>query len=222
MKKHFAQIMESPLFVGISETDLQTMLNCMGVIVKNYRKGEIIFLMNDEVRYIGMVMSGCVHMVKENSQGDKTLLSIFRKGDVFGESFACGEDRFAYTSFIATENVTVLFVPFQKVMRACNMRCAFHHRMIENMVTIIANKNVRLMQKIDVSSQKTVREKILSYLKIKQLEQGKEYVDLQISKTILAEYLGVNRSALARELSQMKADGILDYEKKRFWILEQK
>lgn len=221
MSNEILKMMESPLFSGITEPDMETMMKCMGGKVKKYHKGEIIFLMNDEVRYIGVVLSGCVHMVKENSQGDKTLLSIIWKGEVFGESFACGDERFAYTTFVVADNAEVLFIPFHKVMHACELPCKFHHILIENMVTIIANKNVRLMQKIDVSSQKTLRSKIMAYLELQKKIQGTNRIEMTISRTILAEYLGVNRSALARELGLMKEEGILDIDKNCFYLLDE-
>ena len=221
MKKYIPKIMESPLFGGIEEPDMEKMLACMNGKVKTYHKGEIIFLMNEELRYVGVLIEGSVHMVKENSQGDKTLLSVIRKGEVFGESFACGDERFAYTTFVVVEKATVLFMPFHKVMHSCTLPCIFHHRLIENMVTMIANKNVRLMEKIDVSSQKTLREKVLSYLRLQIYYQKQNPVTLDVNRTVLAEYLDANRSALARELSLMKKEGILDFEKNRFYLKEE-
>lgn len=221
MKNHIQEIMRSPLFAGIKKEDLGKMLECIGTKIKQYRKGEIIILTNDEVQYVGIVLNGSVHMVIENNMGDQTLLSIVGNGELFGESFACAGGLASYATFVAAEHTTVLFMPFQKVLHSCSLECAFHHQMIENMVIMIANKNVRLMQKIDVSSQKTIREKLLTYLKILAKEQNSRTVKLPISRTILAEYLGVNRSALSRELTLMKKDGIVDFEKNKFCLKEE-
>lgn len=218
MKNYMKEIAGSPLFDGFKREELETMLECAGAAVREYRKEEIIILSDDEVRYIGVVLRGSVHMIKENSMGDRTLLSIMGKGEVFGESFACGDELTSYATFVAVCPTTVLFMPFQKVMYSCDLRCVFHHRMIENMVTMIANKNVRLMQKIDVSSQKTLREKILAYLRLLEKEQKSQVVELPISRTLLAEYLSVNRSALSRELALMREEGLLEIEKNRFWL----
>lgn len=218
MNQQLAQIMASPLFSGMNETNIKKVLNCLQGKIRTYDKGEIIFLTNEELRYIGVLLDGCVHMVKENSQGDKILLSIFRKGDIFGESFVCGGEQLAYTTFQTEEKTTVLFLPLQKAVKACTAPCPFHGRLFENMITLIANKNVRLMEKIDVSSQKTLREKILAYLRLEIQHKGRNPVELDISRTVLAEYLGVNRSALTRELSQMRAEGILEFDRNRFYL----
>ncbi len=221
MKNHIQEIKQSPLFSGIKESDLVAMLNCVGAAIKNYRKGEIILLTNDEVPYVGVILKGSVHMVIENITGEQTLLSIIREGELFGESFVCGDGLSSYTTFSAAHPATVLFMPFHKVMHTCTMKCEFHHRLIENMITMVANKNVRLMQKIDVSSQKTIRRKILSYLRMLSLEQNSLTVDLAVSRTVWAEYLGVHRSALSRELASMKEEGVLDFRKNRFYLKEE-
>lgn len=220
MKNHIQEIMASPLFAGINEKDLISLLKCMEAKIKEYRKGEIIIRTNDKVPCIGVVLNGSVHMLIENSMGDQTLLSIVESGNLFGESFACGNDMTSYTTFSAAGNSTVLFMPFRKVIHSCSPQCVFHQQMIKNMMSMIASKNLHLIQKIDVSSQKTVREKILTYLRMLAKEQNSLAVELPFGRTILAEYLGVNRSALSRELALMKKEGIVDFEKNCFYLKE--
>lgn len=67
-------------------------------------------------------------------------------------------------SFQTGAETILLLLPFKKVMCSCSMACTFHHRLIENMVTLIANKNVALMDKVDILSKKSLREKIATYL----------------------------------------------------------
>jgi CRP-like cAMP-binding protein len=218
MKQYIAQIMASPLFARLKEEEVASMLGCMDGKVKKYSRDEIIILSSEQVQYAGILLEGCVHMVKENNLGDRTLLTIIREGEVFGESFACGDELLSYSTFVAAQNTTVFFVPLQKILYGCNLKCIYHHKLVENMVTMMANKNVRLMEKIDVSSQKTIREKILTYLQMQKQKQGEDYIDVKLSRTVLAEYLGVNRSALTRELALMKEEGILNFEKNRFYL----
>lgn len=99
------------------------------------------------------------------------------------------------------------------------MSCPFHHRLIENMVKLIGDKNVQLMQKIEVISKKTLREKILAYLRSQAPEDSNCRFTIPLGRLELADYLCADRSALTRELAHMKTDGLIWYEKNEFQLL---
>lgn len=160
MELDFKQLSQLPLFIGICEEELAAMLKCMGSYQKNYKKDEIIFLESNEVRNVGIILSGIVHMIKEDSDGHHTLLVTIKAGELFGESFSCGSHLDSCVSFFAAVPCTVLFLPFYKVIHSCKMSCTFHHRLIENMVRLIGDKNVLLMQKIEIISKKRSAEKL--------------------------------------------------------------
>ena len=142
-----------------------------------------------------------------------------RKDELFGETFACGSDSLSVVTFMVSEAAKILFMPFDRVMHSCTMACQFHHRLIENMVKIIADKNRDLMRKVDVVSKRTIREKLLAYLSIQAQVQNSRYFEIPLGRVELAENLCVDRSALTRELAKMKADGLIDYDKNCFRIL---
>lgn len=219
MQPNFKQLSLLPLFTGICEEDLPAMLKCMGSYQKKYHKNEIIFLESNEVRSVGIILSGIVHMVKENIEGDHTILVAMKEGELFGESFSCGSHLDSHVSFFAAVPCTVLFLPFYKVIHSCKMSCTFHHRLIENMVRLIGDKNVQLMQKIEIISQKTLRGKIMTYLQNQSMEQNSRNFSIPLARLELAEYLCADRSALTRELSHMKKEGLIWYEKNNFQLL---
>ena len=99
------------------------------------------------------------------------------------------------------------------------MACEFHHRLIKNMVSIIADKNRDLMRKVEVVSKRTIREKLLAYLSIQAQVQQSRYFEIPLGRLELAEYLCVDRSALTRELAKMKDEGLIDYDKNCFRML---
>ena len=219
MEIEFCKFAHLPLFTGIREEDLSAMLACLGSFQRNYRKGEIILLESNEVRSVGVILSGTVHMIKEDAEGRQTLLVTMREQELFGESFACGSHLSAQVSFRAATHCTVLFLPFYKIIHSCKMSCPFHHRLIENMLQLIGDKNVRLMQKIEVISGKTLREKILAYLRSQAPEDGSRRFSIPLGRLELADYLCADRSALTRELARMKTDGLIWYEKNQFQLL---
>ena len=208
----------SPLFDGISEQERGTMLGCIGYHIGTFKKGGIVALEGENLRHIGIVLSGSVDMVKEDLWGHKTMLLRIRKDEIFGETFACGEDNLSVVTFQVSEDARILFLPFDRVMHSCTMACRFHHQLIENMVHIIANKNRDLMRKVEVVSRRSIREKLLTYLSIQSQTQGSRYFEIPLGRLELAEYLCVDRSALTRELAKMKDEGLLDYDRNWFRI----
>ena len=209
----------SPLFDGISAQERGAMLGCIGYHIGTFKKGGIVALEGENLRHIGIVLSGSVDMVKEDLWGNRTMLLRFRKDEIFGETFACGEDNLSVVTFLVSEDAKILFLPFDRVMHSCTMACRFHHQLIENMVHIIANKNRDLMRKVEVVSKKTLREKILAYLSLQAQLHESRYFEIPLGRVELAAYLCADRSALTRELANMKAEGLIDYDKNMFRIL---
>lgn len=215
----FIEEVNSPLFDGIQPKDMEAMLGCIGYYIGTFQKGDIVAFEEENIRHIGILLSGSVDMIKEDLWGNKTMLVRMRKDELFGETFACGEDNLSVVTFVVSEDARILFLHFDRVMHSCTMACVFHHRLIENMVHIIANKNRDLIRKVEVISKKTLREKILAYLSIQAQLQDSRYFEIPLGRVELAEYLCADRSALTRELAKMKAEGLIDYDKNCFRIL---
>jgi len=209
----------SSLFDGIIPEDRVSMLGCIGYHIGTFKKGEAVAFEDENIRHIGIVLSGSVDMVKEDLWGNRTMLLRMYRDEVFGETFACGDDNTSVVSFLVSEDARIMFIPFDRVMHTCTMACVFHHRLVENMVRIIANKNRDLMRKVEVVSKRSIREKILAYLSIQAQLQDSRYIELPLGRVELAEYLCVDRSALTRELVRMREEGLIDFDRNCFRIL---
>jgi len=210
---------KSPLFAGIRPEDMEGMLGCIGYHIRSYEKGQIIAFEEENINHVGVVLTGAVDMLKEDLWGNRTMLVRSYPEDIFGETFACGEDSLSVVNFAAAEDCRVLFLSFCRVMHTCTHACVFHQTLIENMVRLIARKNRELMRKIEVVSKKTLREKILSYLSIQAQSQGANSFEIPLGRVEWAEYLCADRSALTRELAKMKDEGLIDYHRNSFKIL---
>ena len=217
--KDILKEVHSPLFDGISLEERKTMLGCIGYHIGTFKKGDIVAFEAENIKHIGIIVSGAVDMIKEDLWGNKTMLVRMKKDELFGETFACGSDNLSVVTFLVSEDAKILFMPFDRVMHSCTMACVFHHRLIENMVHIIANKNRDLMQKVEVISKRTIRERLLAYLSIQAQIQGSRYFEIPFGRVELAEYLCVDRSALTRELVKMKDEGLIDYDRNCFRML---
>ena len=207
------------LFQGIEQNNLPVMLGCLGYRMERYIKGDFISMEGEHLENIGLVVKGSVDMIKEDFWGNKTILMRMRQGSVFGETFICGSASLATVSFCAASDTEVLFLPFKRVMHTCTNACAFHHRLVENMVQLIADKNLELMRKVEVVTKKTLREKILAYLSQQAQLEGGSYFEIPLGRIELAEYVCADRSALTRELNAMKEEGLLDYDRNMFRLL---
>ena len=211
--KDIIKELDSPLLEGIEPEDRMAMLGCTGYHVGTFQKGAVIAFEDENINHIGIVISGAVDMVKEDIWGNKTMLVRTCRNEVFGETFACGSDNLSVVTFLVSEDAQILFMPFKRVMRSCTMACQFHHRLIENMVRVIANKNRDLMRKVEAVSKRSIREKILAYLSVQAQSQQSRYFEIPLGRVELAEYLCVDRSALTRELVKMREDGLIDYDR---------
>ena len=210
---------DSPLFDGIRPEDRKLMLGCIGYHIGTFRKGDIVAFESENIRHLGIVLCGAVDMVKEDLWGNSTLLVRTRRGEVFGETFACGSDSLSTVTFLVSEDAQILLLPFDRVMHSCSMACQFHHRLVMNTVRIIANKNRDLMRKVEVVSKRSIREKLLAYLSIQAQALGSRYFEIPLGRIELAEYLCVDRSALTRELAKMKEEGLIDFDRNCFRML---
>ncbi|MEE8817196.1 MAG: Crp/Fnr family transcriptional regulator [Lachnospiraceae bacterium] len=210
---------KSQLFAGVHENEIVPMLHCTGAYQKTFQSGEAILLKEDSVPCAGLILKGSVQMVQEDVFGVRTILMTLGPGEFFGESFACGTQLHACVTFEAQTDTKAVYFPFHRMLTMCGSACSFHQRLIENMVFLLADKNTRLMAKLEILSKRTLTQKILSLLSFEAQRAGSLYFTLPMNRDEMAEYLCVNRSALSRELSLMKDKGLIDYDRNTFRIL---
>ncbi len=208
----------SLLFQGIEETDISSVLSCMSATPLTYQKGNFIFRSGETTESIGMVLTGCVHIIKEDFWGNRTILMEATTGKIFGETYASLPNLPLEVSVVAVESCTILFLNINKIMTLCSNACTFHTKLIKNMIYIFAHKNLLLTQKMEHTSKRSTREKLLSYLSGESLKNSSSSFEIPFNRQQLADYLTVDRSAMSNELSKLQEEGILDYRKNRFHL----
>lgn len=207
-----------PLFKGIKESEFGALFGCVGAKRERFEKGEFIFLGGDQTNSIGIVLSGRVQVLKEDIFGNRAILNDLGPKAVFGESFVCGGSYTLTVSVQAAENSDILFLPFERVMHICPSACGFHNALIKNMVEMIARKNIKLMENLEITTKHSLREKMLTYLSQLAQEQGSVTVTAPLGRVDLADFLGVDRSALTRELGRMRDAGLIQFEKNTYTL----
>ena len=216
MKDFLSILRSSQLFSGISENELTSMLSCLCTRKEDFPKKAFVLRAGDTVDSIGIVLSGSVLIIQEDIWGNWNILSKSGPGQTFAAVYACAPGSRLNVSVIAETPVTVMFLNVKRILNVCPSACSHHSRVIRNLLSELAEKNLRFNEKLTHMGQRTTRAKIMSYLSAEAQRLGKYEFDIPFSRQQLADYLGVERSGLSLELGKMKKDGLLDYHKNHF------
>lgn len=197
------------------------MLRCLNAREASFPKGSYLPVSEESVPLMGVVLEGSVAMLSEDRGGKRSLLTILWQDQLFGETYACAQAKNRIIAYQARTDCQVLLMNYDRVLHSCKVTCLFHHRLVENMVELIAAKNLELTEKIEAVSCTTIREKVLTYLRRLAQSQDSPRVTVPFGRTELADYLCVDRSAMTRELARMREAGLLDYHKREFILLDE-
>lgn len=167
---------------------------------------------------IGLVVSGCVQVVREDIDGRQNLMAELPEGELFGEVFACAGILQSPVTVLAAKPSEVLHMNYRRIITSCPTACTFHSRLIENMLALMAQKNLLLNKKIEILSQRTTRARLLLFFDLHR--HGARCFTIPFSREELAAYLCVDRSAMSAELSRMQKEGLIRYNRCRFEIME--
>ncbi len=219
MYQMYQNVLSSELFRGIAEKDLSSMLRCLNARQLAIRKGDYILRPGEKIENIGIVLHGTLQIMKEDTDGDRTILAQLEPGSHFAEAFCCAGIVESPISIRADTDAAIMLLDFTRILHTCTHACVFHTKLIENMLFILANKNVQLQTRMEFLSKKTIRKRLLKY--IRHCSNGTtNTISIPFNREELANYLCVDRSALSRELAQLKKEGILDYWKNQFKLLK--
>lgn len=218
MQKKYTKITENTLFDNIDEKDFASMLTCLSAFDKTYGKNEVIVAEGDCINFVGAVLEGSVKIIKRDYDGNEVIIGMISEGEIFAEVFACAEIERSPVSIISATESTILFFDYQKIITTCNSSCMFHHRLLANMLKELAHKSLYLNKRIDVISKKYLRDKILTYFYYESM--GLKKFTVSMNRDELAKFLCADRSALSNELSKMKKEGLIQYSKNTFELLD--
>ena len=218
MKEFLPILKKSPLFSGIEDAEIEAMTDCLGAEKREYGRDELVYRFGDTVESIGLVLTGKVYIVREDFWGNRNLVGVAEPGQTFAESYACTSVPLGI-AVLAGEKTQIAFFRVRRVLTTCPNACAFHARLVRNLLTVLAEKNLHMNEKLTHVTQRTLREKLLSYLSSESARAGAASFDIPFNRQQLADYLAVDRSALSAELSRMKKDGLIEFEKNIFTLL---
>lgn len=207
------------LFEGIEDEQLAEVIKLLNGRIKKIRKGEYIVELGGIMTRAGMLLKGKIETSFQNENFDQITMHTFDGGYLFGEALVINNAEHSPVQVRAVEDSIVLFIDLSAIYTVSD-NSPIRMILAENLIKILAKKNFILNQKVRILSQKSLRDRFYIYLS--SLPKDKYgYVKIPFTQTALAEYLGVNRSALSRELGRMQNEGVLEINGKKMKIIAQ-
>lgn len=217
--KYFQDLQQTKIFNMASELECQAMMFCFKTRFKTFEKNQPIVTQGEQMEDVILIVKGGGNVENIDSLGNISIISSLKKGDVYGLESAFARDEVYKDTVIATEKSLVLFMNKHRLINPCENKCRRHDMVLKNLMYIVAESNIALLDKLMHMSKKTIRDKLLSYFSSMSVKFNSEYFEIPFNKTELANYLSVDRSAMTTELSKMREDGLIDFEKKQYRLI---
>lgn len=209
--EYLAALSKTPLFTGIGREELASFLICLNPSTQEYVKNEIIASEGSPFRGIGCVVAGEVAIQKENAAGERVILSVLKPGNLFGEMAAWSQKPRWPATVQALSDCAVMFIPPEKIASPCTRACRWHSAIIQNMLNILSEKALSLNRKVDYLAMKSMRGKLAAFFIEQQKQEGAALFRMPLNRNELADYLGVSRPSMSREMGRMRDEGIIDF-----------
>ena len=177
------------LFEGIEDEEMETMLKCLGAFTRRYAKDEFLFRRGDRTECLGVVLDGNVRIIREDWWGNRTSLGDVGTGMPLCTEYACTSDPLD-VSIVANEPTKVMFLDVGRAANVCNSSCEFHNRLVKNLICAFLSDQARAAGSSDFM--------------------------IGMNRQEMADYLGVDRSAMSTELGKMQREGIIEFQKNHF------
>ncbi len=216
MEKYFPILRRTGLFADLKDLEISSLLTCCDTKIKDFISGQAVFRRGDTVEDIAILLKGRLHIQREDYWGNRSIINEIAEGDMFGESYAVMNSGAIASDVIAAEDSIVLFLPMADIVAPCSKGCTCHSIVIGNLISVLSMKNRMLVRKIGYLSERTTREKLLSYLSDESIRHNNSSFDIPFSRQQLADFLAVDRSAMSKEICRMRDEGLLSFRKNHF------
>lgn len=217
-EKFMAVLGVCELFRGMDAKEILSLIPCLRPSVRAFPRGEMICQAGQPQDEIGIVLEGEIQIIRENLDGSRLIIGQTGPGELFGEISAyAGQARWPGTVLTQTSG-HVLFLHTGKLLEPCCQSCDFHRRLIRNMLAIVARKAMVMNRRLDYLRMGGMRQKLAAYLYEQYRQSGSKTFLLPVNREEMADYLGVSRPSMSRELGRMKNEEMIDFYKSSFTI----
>lgn len=207
--KHIDALQRSELFVGFEKQEIEELFRCMRPRIRRFPKDAVVVSCGDDMHDIGFLLSGAMQICRRDSMGEVVSIRNLHAGGTIGLNHICaGIEKSSVNARALTES-EMMFIEYREILYNYEDGTRLHAKILENISRDIARTNLDLAQKIEYMTIKSMRRRIYSYLLDEAAKAGSDEFVIPFDRTTLAAYLNVDRSALSRELSRMRKDGLL-------------
>ena len=217
MTDYINEIIKTNLFENIDKKEISNILENFKSQKKSYEKGNIIIDRGDKVESIYIILNGKIEISKEYEDTRKNIVNIFESGEIFAEAIAFSTNKISPIIAISLTKSEVIKIYIKNIFD--NNFEKNKNIFIENLLKIISDKNKFLSIKNDILSQKSLRSKIILYLKYMSNMQKSKKITVPYSRDKLAEFISADRSALSRELNRLAKEKIIELNGSKINIL---
>ena len=206
----------SPLFDGIGIDNLSALFSCLGARRVRLAKGESLMRTCEKADRFGVVLSGALAVSTYDANGKRALIKLISAPESVAAAQALSGVNAMSVDVEANEDSEVLLLKAARIITPCENACAFHARIIRNIMCALAAKTLELNRKIDILSRRATADRLMAYLRAISREKGSREFDIPLDRQGLADYLCVERSALSDEISRLCRAGVISSRKSHF------
>ena len=205
------------LFSDLSKEELSYALQFFSATEKFYEKGDFLNRVTAPLKSFGLVLSGSIQVYMDDIDGNQMIMANVGEGDTFGESL-CFLQREAPVYICSLTDSAILWMNTDRIK---NPDAHFTYRDIvlaNRFTAMLANRTLAMNDRIQILSKLSIRDKLITFFSQYSNRYGSQEFEIPFDRNDMATYLGVNRSALSRELAHMREEGIINFHKNEFII----
>ena len=208
-------MIELEIFKNFTENELNSLNKNLVTQTVVFRKNMTIMSNISKTSDIGIIISGTALIVKIDYNGNREIVSLLEKGDVFGAliNSKTGDENV----ILSNSNCQISFINYSNIFNY--LKYTWCQKFLENLMYLMSYKINFLTKRIEILSKKTIREKLLEYFYDLQKEQSSQIIEIPFSKLELSEYLAIDRTAMMRELKKLKDEKIIEVDNRRIKII---
>lgn len=204
-------------FDNLTTAQINKLYTLLGVHIYNYNKNQEILPTIKSDNIIAIILEGSAQIKNIEFNGNEIILENLSKDDIFGTNISA-TDTESY-QIIANENTRVLVIDYDKLMKPKNQKHVYYNTFLNNLFDIINIKFREKNERIKILEKKQIREKLLEYFEIEYNKSRLRNIYLPFTLKDLSDYLAINRSAMFRELKNLKEEKFIEVKGKKITLL---
>ena len=211
---------KSKYFKSLDEMDFNALMHCLNCRIISFNKGDTIVNIGDNADYAYLFLTGNARSVTYDVSGNIFFNLDYEKDEVFGLVEIIEQKAKFSKHLFCLDDSLVLLMSRTRLINMCQNRCLRHIQLLKLLFKELARQNDFLSNYKNLLTLKTTRDKIIRYLvELSKKKKSKEF-NIPYSRQDMALFLGVERSALSYELSKLKKEGYIDFNKNHFVLLK--